>query len=142
MAGMYLGLPARRSLRCLTPKLLFGERRESAHGYGVIPGNSRDSDRLDESQILGLAHTLPRRSANLGSSLGAVNEVTVGVVEAGLLQRDLDGVDDPLGLLLVVHELGSEPDLGARDSTLLDEVEDGSSTVGLVLVPLGSVDVL
>jgi hypothetical protein len=103
---------------------------------------SRDSDSLDKTHVPRNAASLPSSGANLGPSFRAMHEVEIGVVESGLLEADLDGIDDSLRVLLVVHELGREPDLRTRYAGGLDELVDRLSAIALVLVPFGAVDML
>jgi hypothetical protein len=71
-----------------------------------------------------------------------VNQVEVNVLQPSFLQALIDALDGPLRVELVVVQFGGEEDLGTRGASAGDEVVDGATTVGFVLVPFGAVDVL
>jgi hypothetical protein len=63
-----------------------------------------------------------------------VEEVQVEVLDTQVLQRVLDGQGDVLGVVVQLEELGGDPKLLTRDTSLLDTLSD----LGLVSVCPGA----
>ena len=129
-----LGVAGEEIGEVLLPKVSFRGSPVSSDFLTIAASDSRNSDRLDKSEILRLAATFPAGSANFWSSLGTVNQIAVDIVESSLLQADLDGIDNALRLLLVVHcarELAKDSvEAGRGRASLLSLVVNQMSSRG------------